>query len=106
MKFYGEPNLLVKERVRKPFATAVTFKPLFRFNEKGEYETEDSKLIEKLKPKFKHEELIPEDTEEIAEAVPEDNSGMYSCKQCDYKTDNKGTLLAHYRVHKKGAINQ
>jgi hypothetical protein len=28
---------------------------------------------------------------------------QYKCKQCDFSTDNKGLLLAHYRDHKKGA---
>lgn len=84
MKFYGEPNTLVKTRKRKQFSTEVTMKPLFRFDENGEYETTDERLIQKLKKKFKYEE-----------------EKTYKCKKCEYETTNKGELLAHYRKHKE-----
>lgn len=82
MKFYGEPNQLVKERKRKQFTMGIINKPLFRFDENGEYETNDPILIEKLKRKFKYDEK------------------SYSCKKCDFTTNNKGELLAHYKTHK------
>lgn len=47
MKFYAEPNHLIIDRN--------TYKPLFRFNEQGEYETNDERLIERLKPYFRYE---------------------------------------------------
>jgi hypothetical protein len=86
MKFYGTPNSLVKERRKKPFSKEVKNIPLFRFDENGEYETTDDRLIQKLKKKFKFEE-----------------EKTYKCKKCDYETSNKGELMAHYRTnHKEG----
>lgn len=83
MKFFGEPNMLVKERKRKPMSQEITVKPLFRFDEKGEYETNNERLIEKLKKKFKHEEK------------------KYICKKCGEEFENKGIFLAHMKGHKK-----
>ena len=85
MKFYGQPNSLVREMRRKPFSTEYEFKPIFRFDEKGEYETTDDRLIQKLKKKFKHDE-----------------EKKFTCKKCGETFDNKGLLLAHYRNHKEG----
>ncbi len=83
MKFYGEPNLSVFSSKRK--GNKMIKKLLFKFNENGEYETDDIKLIEKLKLHFKYEDTI------------------YRCKKCDYQTTNKGDLMAHYRKeHPKG----
>lgn len=82
MKFYGEPNQLVKERKRKPMSREIAVKPLFRFDEKGEYETTDKRLIEKLKKKFRYEEII--------------------CKKCGEEFENKGQYLAHMKTHKRG----
>lgn len=79
MKFYGEPNQLVKERKRKPMSREIAVKPLFRFDEKGEYETEDARLIEKLKKKFKYDD------------------NKFNCKKCGETFSNKGFLLAHCR---------
>jgi uncharacterized Zn-finger protein len=84
MKFYGEPNTLVKTRKRKQFSTEVVMNPLFRFDENGEYETTDERLIQKLKKKFKYDE------------------NKFTCKKCGETFDNKGLLLAHYRNHKEG----
>lgn len=51
MKFYGEPNLTVIEFRSK--------KALCKFDDKGEFTTEDEKLISKLRQHFKHEETTP-----------------------------------------------
>ena len=83
MKFFGTPGMLVKERIRKPFSMEYREKPRFHFDENGEYETTDEKLIEKLKRKFKHDE-------------------PKHCKKCDFTCNNQGELLAHYReIHPK-----
>ena len=78
MKFYGEPNLLVN--TRKKVNGMYKNTPLFRFDKNGEYETEDKRLIEKLKLNFKYE-----------------NSETHKCKKCGLEFDNMGNLLAHYR---------
>jgi hypothetical protein len=31
------------------------------------------------------------------------DENIYSCKECEYKTENKGSFLAHARKHKKDA---
>ena len=78
MKFYGEPGMLVSERVRKPFTMEYKMKPRFRFDENGEFETDDERLIKKLKTKFKYDE-------------------GFKCKKCGKTFENKGYLMAHYR---------
>ena len=82
MKFYGQPNSLVREMRRKPFSTKYEFKPIFRFDEKGEYSTSDDKLIQKLKKKFKYEE-----------------EKKFTCKKCGEEFKNRGLMLAHYRAN-------
>lgn len=69
-KFFGEPNMLVKTRKRVPFDTRIDFKPLFRFDDKGEYVTDDIHLIEKLKTRFDHVELIETNNNAIDEELP------------------------------------
>jgi len=88
MKFYGTPNMLVKQRKRKKMSTEYELKPVFRFDENGEFITDDEKLIKKLAPKFRHEE----------------DPDKKICKQCGQPFDNTGALLAHYRLsHPKEA---
>ena len=82
MKFYGKPGSLVREMRRKPFSTEYEFKPIFRFDEKGEYSTTDDRLIQKLKKKFKYEE-----------------EKKFTCKKCGEEFENRGLMLAHYRAN-------
>lgn len=84
MKFKGEPNLLV--RINKNIAKNRRLKN-FRFDNNGIYETDNPRVIKALSKRF---EIIEDIKEEI-----------YQCKKCDYKTKNKGELLAHYKTHKK-----
>lgn len=56
-KFFGKPNLLVTTKKTQLFNNKVDYKPLFRFDENGEYETEDEKLIKKLKGRFDNLEV-------------------------------------------------
>ena len=65
--FFGEPNMLVKSRHKKLFEGTIQFKPLFRFDENGEYVTSDEILIEKLKSRFDHREIIETVPNEIIE---------------------------------------
>jgi hypothetical protein len=84
MKFYGNPSELIN--TRKKVNGAFKLIPLFRFNSCGEFETQDIKLIEKLKQHFKFEST---------------ESTIKKCKKCNFETDNNGSLMAHYREHKK-----
>lgn len=61
MKFFGTPNQLVKEKRRKPYSRDIVFVPIFRFDKNGEYVTDNERLIEKLKRKFKYENNVPGD---------------------------------------------
>ena len=82
MKFYGTPNMLVRIKNLKPFRS-------IRFDDKGEFETDNPRLAARLKTRF--EVKTEPKTEQKAEQE-------HKCKKCDYKTDNKGELLAHYRT--------
>lgn len=53
MKFYGEPNLTVFTNKKQGFVKVKV--KLLQFDEKGEFETKDKTLIEKLKPHYKYE---------------------------------------------------
>lgn len=81
-KFFSTPNHLVKERKRILFTQDYEYKPIFRFDTKGEYITDDPKLIQKLKRHFKYEEVI-------------------KCKLCEFSTNNQGNYLNHMKLHKK-----
>ena len=107
VKFFGLPNQLVKSRRRKLFENVIQFKPLFRFDNNGEYICEDETLIEKIKLRFDYEVLEEENSalneqidtlESIAEEV---ETKALRCKHCEFETDNKGLLMSHYRIHKK-----
>ncbi|MCK9218285.1 MAG: hypothetical protein M0P77_10285 [Firmicutes bacterium] len=80
MKFYGQPFEQVRARQRVGMRKRTV--PIFQFDENGEYETNDKKLIEALKPHYKHQK-------------------PHVCKKCGEEFENKGLLLAHYRHHKK-----
>lgn len=77
MKFYSEPNELVRTRIK--INNEFKLKTVCQFDNNGEFETEDETLIEKLKPHFKYE------------------NNSFKCKKCEFETDNNGKLLAHYR---------
>lgn len=84
MRFKAEPNLFVK--INNKYVQRVTGMKGFYFDENGEYETDNELLIKVLEQNF--------------EAVEQPKK--YQCKQCDFSTDNRGELLAHYKVHKEG----
>ena len=44
------------------------------------------------------EEVVEEPKQEIVEEKKLPADGFYNCKKCDFKTTNKGELLAHYRA--------
>lgn len=95
MKFYGEPNQVIKKQSRKPMSKGFIMKPLFRFDANGEYEMpDDHPLIDRMKRRFRYEEV-----EAVAEVVEE--TFKLHCKKCEYKTNNHDVFLAHMRAHKK-----
>ncbi len=105
-KFFGEPNMLVKTKKKTYFENKIQLKPLFRFDENGEYITEDKQLIEKLKSRFscvpiqeidsKINQAVENAVEDVKNQIkPEEK--VYKCKKCPYETTNMGELMAHYK---------
>ena len=78
MKYLAEPhmNIIDYELGREKF----------QFDENGEYETEDEKLIDWMK---KNKGFI------------KCENNTLKCKKCGQEFENKGLLMAHYRQHKK-----
>lgn len=106
-KFFGEPLKIIYSKTSN--------KPLFRFDTKGEFITDDNEIIQRAIGFFDHIELkaetvgdkvaktviIPETTI-ITEKQPKiDETKLKHCKKCDFTCENQGDLLAHYRTHKK-----
>lgn len=106
MKFYAEPNLAVYETIKKPvFGDATQLKRVyvFRFDENGEYITDDEKLIARLIKRFKHDETETAKTTTTETTETTDEIKLRHCKKCDFTCETQGELLKHYReAHPKG----
>lgn len=78
-----------------PLVTVIDYekhKKIFQFDENGKFETEDIKLIKWMK---ENKNFIKCENKQAAPV-------SFKCKKCDFVTDNRGLLLAHYRKdHKK-----
>lgn len=104
--------MLVKERKKKPFSREFEFKPLLRFNENGEYVTEDEKLIERMKRRFEYKDVTGEPS--FIDIPP--RSGGYlleleytapleiECKYCGGTHRNRQGVAACARKHKKEVV--
>ena len=80
MKYFGEANLSVIDYKK--------LKKVFQFDENGEYETEDPKLIAWMKKKKNF--------------IRCEETAVLKCKKCEFTCSNKGELMQHYkREHKK-----
>lgn len=111
-KFFGEPLKIIKSKTSN--------QPLFRFDTKGEFITDDPEIINRAMGYFDYIPMKAEATgekvektihvppmtivtkgqEEIKESLKTDLKKH--CKKCDFTCDNQGELLAHYReAHKK-----
>lgn len=102
IKFYGEPLREIKSKTSN--------KVLFRFDTKGEFITDDEVIINRALGRFDHIEL---ESKEVGERVKKtyftppmtittnEQKEIFKCKKCNFETDNKGVLMAHYREHKK-----
>lgn len=77
MKFYAEPNLVVK------FQKPIGLIKYIVFNDKGVFETKDENLTKKLMTQFKYD------------------LKLHQCKYCEEGFIKKGDLLVHYRKHKE-----
>lgn len=84
MKFKAEPNYYV--RLSNKYVQRSTGLKGFYFDDKGEYETENEVMINVLSQHF------------------EKVDDLHACKKCNFTTENKGLLMAHYREHKKEEV--
>lgn len=89
MIFKGEPNLFV--RITIPAHQRQAGRKSFSFNSSGLFETENTFLINLLKRQY----------EVVENNVQGEEIKVMKCKKCNFETDNKGLLMAHYREHKK-----
>lgn len=99
MKFYGEPNLAVYKIQKKKIFGDVSHRHrvfICQFDENGEFETDDEKLIAQLINKFEHELTTPETDVETK---------LRHCKKCDFTCETQGQLLKHYREAHSKEVN-
>lgn len=100
MKFFYQPNCHVIDYEN--------MKEMFVFDENGEFETDDPKLIawmRKYKSFIQYEETPKkqESTTEQPQIDGNTETKKHVCKQCGQEFDNMGKLLAHIRKeHPKG----
>lgn len=102
----GTPNMLVCGMTRKGYS--MERKPLFRFDQNGEYKTEDKKLIERAAKRFeiKKEEKkaevlkVEEQKTESVKTEEAKTKPLRTCKICGEEFDSVGLFMAHMRVHK------
>lgn len=83
-KFQGEPGMMLKVEIG-------TF--YLQFDEQGElFISDDNPAFDRLKNAGYEPEYVGEEKVRT----------INRCKRCDFETDNKGELMAHYRlVHPK-----
>jgi len=98
--FYGSPNSIAKVTTKYPYTLKKYTKPLFRFDENGEYlmESNDFSIINELKRKYRYSisaDVEPIETETTADTCEEIK--VKHCKKCDFTCTNQGDLLYHYR---------
>ena len=93
MIILGEPNQLVCIHSRRGITTRR--KPSFRFDENGQFETDDPKILKRAATHF----VIIESKSETASTI----KPVRTCKTCGAEFDNVGEFLKHMKEHKKEA---
>jgi len=105
-KFLGQPNLLVRTKKTQLYNNKVDYKPLFRFDDKGEFITEDEKLIKKLKGRFDHveikeEEIVLEEEKNESESTTEVEKGISDLSYNELRKLAKEKGIELHRPSKK-----
>jgi len=99
--FLGTPNMLVT--LKPPIGTIKHV----RFDTKGEFTTDNERMIQRFHHKFDSMPAVGEPTEELTDDLEyqdhgtgdtESKSKVWNCNQCEFQTDNKGVLLAHKKT--------
>ena len=83
----GNPHELVSITERKDEARHR--RPLFRFDKDGMYETDDAKILKRLKSQFHIFDNI--------ESANESKKVKRHCSKCDFTCTNQGDMLTHHR---------
>ena len=106
MIILGEPNTLVSLRTKK--FGEIKKKPLFRFDNNGEYRTNDANIIKKASKHFNviDEVIIESIIPEIIIEEPEVIAIKRTCKTCGATFTNVGDFFAHAREHKRSVTNE
>lgn len=96
VKFKGEPFQLVR------FNPPIGLTKYVRFDENGEYVTEDERIIKRFHHHFDSVPTTDEPTPELSDddlqlERKQEETKQYSCKKCDHVADSRGELMAHYR---------
>jgi hypothetical protein len=119
-KFFGEPLKIITSKT--------SGKPVFRFDTKGEFITDDPEIIKRAMGFF---DYVPMKAETVGEKVAKtyivppvtittkdvetitinkpvlkdeikkELAKVYKCKKCDFETEKQGDLMRHYKEHKK-----
>jgi hypothetical protein len=99
VKFLGEPFQLIR------FNPPIGLVKYVRFDEKGEYTTENERIIKRFHHNF---DSVPADGGTETPELSEDDLQLecqkqvekrqYNCNQCDFTSENKGVLLAHKKT--------
>ena len=90
MKYYSEPNTHIIDYEKQ--------KEVFCFNEKGEFETTDEKII--LFMKKKKNFIRCEESQKIKIEIK-----ILKCKKCEFTCENQGDLMQHYKkIHPKKQV--
>lgn len=109
MKFTGTPNVLI--RMVYKIGMERRTKIIGRFDKDGIFETEDTRIINRMKKYFDNVKDIAQcpdkkevNAQHITPVIPE--KIVRHCKKCSYTTTNQGDLMKHYREeHPKGEQN-
>lgn len=92
MQYKATPLMFV--RLVKPIPTPNGVIKGFSFNDDGIFETDNETLIQRIGTTF---EIVPDMTSKTSVGSLTDEP-RFQCKKCNYDTDNRGQLMAHYRV--------
>jgi|GEM_PF-1955546 len=92
MKYKYEPNVYIVDYEK--------LKNMFTFDDNGEFETDDPKLIEWIRKNKPFLKPIEEPVKPQEQEKPIDEK-IYKCKKCDFESTDKMAYVTHCRIHKK-----
>lgn len=97
VKFLGSPFELVR------FNPPIGLLQYVRFDENGEYVTENARVINRF---HHHFDSVPAEGNVLTPELSDDDlqlerhqeeTKQFACKKCEFVTESKGLLMSHYR---------